>query len=186
MGITLATVSLGSCNLAKNQLTYDRAVDKDIQDFRDGLSPEHHPANEASAPLPEFQSVVSTPADLKLPSPLVTVSVNQTVSLHDLMFELAEQAGVDLEMDPNIHGSIIFTAKDRPFNDVVDRIAAMAGLRYTFANNVLRLELDRAYVKDYKVDYMSTARKNVSSITTGISSSNSGGDARRDSQQSRV
>lgn len=171
----LATVSLGSCNLAKNQLTYDRGTNQDMQDYRDGLSPEHHPAGEAASnAAPEFQSVVSTPADLRLPSPLVTVSVNQTVSLHDLMFELAEQAGVDLEMDPNIHGSIIFTAKDRPFNDVVDRIAAMAGLRYTFENNVLRIELDRPYLKTYKVDFMSTGRKNVSSITTGISSSNSG------------
>jgi len=170
----LSTLSLDSCDLAKNQLTYDRGTNQDIQDFRDGLSPEHHPISETSAALPQFQSVVSTPADLRLPSPLVTVSVNETVSLHDLMFELAEQAGVDIEMDPNIHGSIIFTAKDRPFNDVVDRICTMAGLRYTFENNVLRIELDRPYVKDYKVDYMSTARKTATNITTGITSSNSG------------
>ena len=177
VGILLATLSLGSCNLAKNQLTYDRGTNQDIQDFRDGLSLEHKPLAEASPTLPEFQSVVSTPADLRLPSPLVTVSVNQTVSLHDLMFELAEQAGVDLEMDPQIHGSIIFTAKDRPFNDVVERICAMAGLSYTFKNNVLRIELDRPYLRDYKVDYMSTARKSSSNITTGISSSNSGSGA---------
>ena len=175
MGMALVTVSLGSCNLAKNQLTYDRGNNKDIQDYRDGLSPEHQAANETPPAMPEFQSVVSTPADLKLPSPLVTVSVNQTVSLHDLMFELAEQAGVDLEMDPQIHGSIIFTAKDRPFNDVVDRICAMAGLRYTFENNVLRIELDRPYLKDYKVDFMSSARKSSSSISTGISSGSSAG-----------
>lgn len=174
VGLVLATVSMGSCDLAKNQLTYDRGNNKDIQDYRDGLSPEHTPTSEAASPLPEFQSVVATPSDLRLPSPLVTVSVNQTVSLHDLMFELAEQAGIDLEMDPDIHGSIIFTAKDRPFNDVVDRICEMAGLRYTFKNNVMRIQLDRPYVKDYKVNYMSTSRKNVSNITTGISSSVSG------------
>lgn len=176
--LALATLSLDSCELAKNQLTYDRGTNQDIQDYRDALSPDHRPGNGANtAALPEFQSVVATPADLKLPSPLVTVSVNQTVSLHDLMFELAEQAGVDLEMDPNIHGSIIFTAKDRPFNEVIDRICEMSGLRYTFKSNVLRIELDRPYLKDYKVDYMSTARKNSSKIETGISTSagNSGG-----------
>jgi len=175
VGTMLAALSLSSCDLAKNQLTFDRDNNKDIQEYRDGLSPDHHAPNDAAASLPEFQSVVATPKDLKLPSPLVTVSVNQTVSLHDLMFELADQAGIDLEMDPNIHGSIIFTAKNRPFSDVVDRICEMAGLRYTFKNNVLHIEVDRPYLKQYKVDYMSTGRKSATDITTGISSSGAGG-----------
>lgn len=176
VSLACVTVSLGSCNLAKNQLTFDRSARKDLQDYRDVLSPEPKPLNATSptAPAPDFQSVVSTPSDLKLPSPLVTVSVNQTVSLRDLMFELAEQAGVDIEMDPQIHGSIIFTAKDRPFNDVIDRICEMAGLRYTYQNDVLRIELDRPYVKDYKIDYMSATRTTTSDISVGISNTSSG------------
>jgi MSHA biogenesis protein MshL len=175
VGTMLAAFSLTSCDLAKNQLTYDRGSNQDIQEYRDGLSPDHHPSSEAAAPLPEFQSVVATPKDLKLPSPLVTVSVNQTVSLHDLMFELADQAGIDLEMDPNIHGSIIFTAKDRPFSDVVDRICAMAGLRYTFDNNVLRVQVDRPFTKEYRMDYTSVGRKSTSTIETGVQSAAGGG-----------
>ncbi|MBU6475091.1 MAG: secretin N-terminal domain-containing protein [Alphaproteobacteria bacterium] len=173
-GVALSTVSLGGCSLASNQMTFDRSGNKDIQDYRDGLSPQRQPADAKTAPLPPFQSFVATPADLKLPSPLVTVSVDQTVSLRDLMFELAQQAGVDIEMDPDIHGTIIFTAKDRPFNEVVDRICNMAGLRYTFKDNVLRIQLDRPYVQDYKVDYMSLARKSASDIETGISSGTGG------------
>ena len=166
--MALSTVALGSCTLAKNQLTFDRAANKDIQDYRDALAPEPIPDTEKGA-APELQSIVSTPADLQLPSPLVTVSVNQTVSLRDLMFELADQAGVDLEMDPQIHGSIIFTAEDRPFNEVITRICDMAGLHYKFQNDVLRIELDRPYVKNYKVDYMTISRKSKSSINTSIS-----------------
>jgi MSHA biogenesis protein MshL len=172
--LALATVALGSCNLAKNQMVYDRAAEKDLQDYRDALAPQHLP-EDAGAAVPEFESVIATPKDLTLPTPLVTVSVNQTVSLRDLMFELAEQADVDIEMDPQIHGSIIFTAKERPFNDVIDRICQMAGLRYQFENNVLRIELDRPYVKNYKIDYMSISRKSTTGINTGISSA-SGGD----------
>lgn len=177
VSLSCVTVALGSCDLAKNQLTFDRSGRKDLQDYRDALSPDPKAAQEAaaapSASMPDFQSVVSTPADLKLPSPLVTVSVNQTVSLRDLMFELAEQAGVDLEMDPNVRGSIIFTAKERPFSDVVDRICAMSGLRYTYENGVLRVELDRPYVKDYKLDYMSSSRSSASKIDIGLSNSSS-------------
>lgn len=173
--ITLSAVALGSCSLAKNQITFDRAGEKDIQDYRDALAPQPVPEENADASIPDFQSVISTPADLQLPSPLVTVSVNQTVSLRDLMFELAEQAGIDLEMDPQIRGSIIFTAKERPFNDVVNRICEMAGLRYQFENDVLRIELDRPYAKNYKVDYMNIDRKSSSSIKTSIKSSGGGG-----------
>lgn len=168
MAIGLATVSLGSCQLSKNQLTYDRAAEKDIQDYRDALAPQPLPL-EQDAAIPELQPVISTPKDLQLPSPLVTVSVNQTVSLRDLMFELAEQADIDLEMDPQIRGSIIFTAKERPFKDVIERICDMAGLTYRFANGVLRVELDRPYVKNYKVDYMNLSRTSSSDVTTSIS-----------------
>ncbi|MCK5556577.1 MAG: type II and III secretion system family protein, partial [Alphaproteobacteria bacterium] len=166
--VALSTVSLGSCELAKNQMVFDRAAEKDIQDYRDALAPQPPPASEL-ANIPEFQPFISTPEELKLPSPLVTVSVNQTVSLRDLMFELAEQSGVDLEMDPQVRGSIIFTAKERPFNEVVDRICEMSGLRYKFRNDVLRVEIDRPYIKNYKIDYMNVARKSSSGISTNIS-----------------
>lgn len=171
--LACVTVSLGSCSLAKNQLQYDRGVRKDIQDYRDVLSPkpEDQAKAEAPAPVPDFQSVVATPNDLKLPAPLVTVSVNQTVSLRDLMFELSEQAGIDLEMDPQIHGSIIFTAKERPFNEVVDRICELAGLRYSYQNDILHVELDRPYIKNYNIEYMSSERSSTSDISTGITSS---------------
>lgn len=171
------TVTLTSCQLAKNQLDYDRAAVRDRQDFRDLMAPQQLPPEEdAQANIPEFQPMVATPAELRLPAPLVTVSVNQTVSLRDLMFELAHQADVDIELDPQIRGSIIFTARERPFDQVVDRICAMAGLRYRYENNVLRVELDRPYVKNYALDYISTTRSSSSSISTSISLSDAAGD----------
>ncbi|HYD19379.1 MAG TPA: type II and III secretion system family protein, partial [Patescibacteria group bacterium] len=165
-------LSLTSCQLAKNQVTFDRAAEAERQNYRDAFAPIPTQAN-SDVPTPELQPLVSTPAELKMPSPLVTVSVNQTVSLRDLMYQLAEQAEVDLELDPQIHGSLIFTAKDRPFDQVVDRIAEMAGLRYTFENGVLRVELDRPYLKNYDVDFLNVERKGETSISTTSSSSTS-------------
>lgn len=165
-------LSLVSCQLAENTFNYDRPGEHERQDYRDAFAPIPTPSNE-SLPTPDFQAVVSTPDDLKLPSPLVTVSVNQSVGLRDLLYQLAEQAEVDLEMDPQIRGSLIFTARERPFDQVVDRIAAMAGLRYKFENNVLRVELDRPYVKNYNVGFLNVERKGDTSITTKSSSSGS-------------
>jgi MSHA biogenesis protein MshL len=168
-------VSLASgCDLAKNQLVYDRAAELDKQDYRDAFAPALPPAEEPSD-RPDFQPLVSTPAELRLPTPLVTVSVNQTVGLRDLLFELAEQADIDLELDPQIRGSVIFTAKERPFDEVVNRICEMAGLRYEFQGNVLRVELDRPYSQSYNVDYLNVARSGKSSVSTTVQMGGSGG-----------
>jgi general secretion pathway protein D len=177
--VTIIGVSLllSSCELFKNQLEYDRGAARDRQDYRDVLAPQPVPPEDTSAnDIPDLQPMVSTPEELRLPSPLVTVSVNQTVSLRDLMFELAHQADVDIELDPQIHGSIIFTAKERPFDQVVDRICEMSGLRYTYKDNVLRVELDRPYVKNYSVDFVNATRSSSSSIKTSLSLSEAAGD----------
>ncbi len=169
-------VTLTGCELGKNQLTYDRAGELDRQDFRDTLSARPIPDVEF-ADVPEFTPVVATPEELRLPSPLVTVSVNNTVSLRDLLFELAEQADVDLELDPQIRGSVIFTAKDRPFDEVISRLCDMAGLRYTFEKNVLRVEVDRPYNKNYNVDYVNAIRTASSRMRGGVELGGSGGEA---------
>ena len=167
---------LSSCQLAKNQFRdFDRAAELDGQEYRDALAPGYLPPLEETN-IPDFQPVVSTPPELKLPSPLVTVSVNQTVSLRDLMFELAHQADVDIELDPQIRGSIIFTAREKPFDQVIDRICDMSGLRYKYENEVLRVELDRPYVKSYMVDYIGSTRRSIGSITTEISLGSAAGD----------
>lgn len=172
----IVMVTLTGCELSKNQLTYDRSGELDRQDFRDTLSARPIPDVEF-ADVPEFTPVVATPEELRLPSPLVTVSVNNTVSLRDLLFELAEQADVDLELDPQIRGSVIFTAKDRPFDEVIARLCEMAGLRYTFEKNVLRVEVDRPYNKNYSVDYVNALRTSSSSMRGGVELGGSGGEA---------
>ena len=63
---------------------------------------------------------MATPND-KLPMPLVSVSVNQMVPLKDVLYEAAEQADYDIELDPRIKGSIIFTARNCLFDEVVDK-----------------------------------------------------------------
>ncbi len=174
-GVMLAVLLvLTSCEATKNQLTYDRAGELERQDYRDAFAPVP-PSAADEAPVPEFAPVVATPEDLRLPSPLVTVSVNNTVSLRDLMFELAEQADVDLELDPQIRGSIIFTAKDRPFDEVVSRIADVAGLRYTFEKNVLRIEVDRPFGRSYDLDYVNISRSGTSNMTASVQLGGSGG-----------
>ncbi len=163
---------LSSCDLASNYTKTDRASNMEFQDFRDGLAerlPEVEDSGLAKGEIPDIQPYVSMTPENIHSMPLVSVSVNQSVPLRDVLYELAQQADYDLELDPNIRGSIIFTARNKPLDVVVDRIANVAGLRYKFGDQFLRVELDTPYIKTYKIDYLSFIRSNTGSVSTSVS-----------------
>lgn len=169
-----AMLVLGGCDLTRNYTKMDRTGNMEMQDYRDALAPrpleqEEGAGAAADSDIPAFQSYVAAPSDDLKPMPLVSISVNQTVPLRDALFELAQQAGYDIELDPRISGSVIFTARNKPFDMVVKRISEVAGLRYKFEDGVVRVELDTPYNKTYKVDYLSYIRKNSGSVNNKVS-----------------
>jgi general secretion pathway protein D len=172
----LATSVLTGCDLTKNQMHMDRSNNVDFQEYRDALAPRIEEAKDVQAAaqaddagIPDLQSYVAQPSESLKSMPLVSVSVNQTVPLRDVFFELAKQADYDVELDPRIKGSIIFTARNKPLDEVVGKIADMANLRYKFNDDSFRVELDTPYNKNYKIDYLSYIRKNKSSVNNDVS-----------------
>lgn len=164
-------VPLAGCDIAKNELKIDRSSDMETQDYRDALAqrlPDVAEENADDASIPELRNYMATPADKLKPMPLVSISVNQSVPLKDALFELAEQADYDLELDPGIKGSIIFTARNRPFDQVIDSIAESAGLRYKFTDDSVKIEQDTPYHEIYKINYLSYVRSNTSSISNDV------------------
>lgn len=162
---------LTGCDLSKNQLKIDRSSDMELQDYRDAMAqrlPDVDENKNADAGIPGLKSYMATPDATLRPMPLVSISVNQTVPLRDVLYELAEQAGYDLELDPRIRGGIIFTARGRPFDQVIDKIAESAGLRYKFADDSVKVELDTPYHEIYKLNYLSYIRSNTSSISNDV------------------
>lgn len=165
-------IPLAGCDLAKNQLKVDRSSDMEVQDYRDALASRLPDVSEGTvdeASIPEMKPYMATPSDKLKAMPLVTINVNNTVPLRDALYEVAEQAGYDIELDPRIKGSIIFSARNRPFDQVIDRISESAGLRYKFEDDTVRVELDTPYHEIYKVNYLSYIRSNTSSISNDIS-----------------
>lgn len=168
-------VSLTACDLAKNYTKIDRSANMEVQDFRDGMSERLPEVSEDDAPsndlasIPALNPYISNGAQELNSMPLVSVSVNQSVPLRDILYELAQQAEFDLELDPNIRGSIIFTARNKPFDVVIERIAGIANLRYKFEDEFLRVEVDSPYLKTYKIDYLNFIRTNTGGVSTNIS-----------------
>ncbi|HEU0117952.1 MAG TPA: hypothetical protein VFR09_04900, partial [Alphaproteobacteria bacterium] len=67
--------------------------------------------NMAPPPIPDMPMEVVPPPPPALGSDKrVSVTVTDTVPVRDVLLELAREAKVNLELDPHIQGSIIFSA----------------------------------------------------------------------------
>jgi general secretion pathway protein D len=129
-------------------------------------------------PVPDIAPILAAPTPPKIAgNQLVSITVTDDVPLKDVLLELAKLADVDIELDAGISGGISFIARNKPFNEVIDRIADLAGLRYSMKNGVLRIERDVPYVKTYALDFLNVDRSMTSTVnvsTNVLSSSTSG------------
>tara|TARA_R110002124_G_scaffold64985_2_gene177988 strand:- start:808103 stop:809953 length:1851 start_codon:yes stop_codon:yes gene_type:complete len=168
--VTTAIITLSGCDLANNYTKIDRSANLEMQDYKDAMA-----AREVDLPpeldtgVPALSNYVMSDVSDFTPMPIVSVSLNQNVPLRDALFELTKEAGYDIELDPRISGSVIFTARNKPFDVVIERISKIAGLRYKIEEQTLRIELDTPYSSSYKVDYLNLVRKNKSSMSTNVS-----------------
>lgn len=170
-----AFLPMSACDLANNFTKIDRSTNTEFQDYRDAMAPREVPGeNATSDAIPEVESYVADGTQSIKSAPLVSLSINQSIPLREALFELAKQADYDIELDPRISGSVIFTARNKPFDEVIDKICEISGLRYKITDNAIRIEIDSPYTKNYKIDYLSFIRKNDSNITTDVSVASSG------------
>lgn len=175
--ISIATVCsvflLTGCELANSYTKQDREKGMEFQDYRDALAPRLPEVDTSRAAdqdgIPPLKPYVSSPDGNLRSMPLVSVSLNQTVPLKDALYEIAEQAEYDVEIDPRIRGSIIFTARNKPLDVVMERISDIAGLRYKMEDDFIRIELDTPYHKIYKINYLNIIRENSGSVSNDIS-----------------
>ncbi|MEC7701293.1 MAG: type II and III secretion system family protein [Pseudomonadota bacterium] len=168
--MTTAVIGLSGCDLANNHTKLDRSTNLEMQDYRDAMAPrEAELPAELENGVPELENYVMSDASEFAPMPIVSVSLNQNVPLRDALFEMAKEAGYDIELDPRISGSIIFTARNKPLDIVINRISEIAGLRYKFEDDTIRVELDTPYSKSYKIDYLNLMRESKSSMNTDVS-----------------
>ena len=106
-------------------------------------------------PIPKLSKlIVSPPPPVVGGDRVVSFSVTDQVPLKDVLIEFGRMVKIDVDIDPTISGGIILNAKNRPLKEVIDRIATLGNLRYSYNNGVLRFENDNPYTKNYFVDYL--------------------------------
>jgi general secretion pathway protein D len=161
---------------------YDRDQGLSRKDYRNLNSPklpEEAPGavRSGAPPVPDLAQILAAPRPPKIDqSKRVSIAVTDDVPLRDVLLELSRLANVDVEIGSGIEGGINFRATNRPFNEVIERIASLAGLRYSMRNGVLRVERDTPYLKNYSVDFLNVIRSSQSTVnvTTDVLSTSTG------------
>ncbi len=175
--MTLLCGLLVSCAAVEKYNDYDAAGGQNKAEY-EALAGRRAPAPQARGeepPIPNFASVLAAPSAPELADVRrVSIAVTETTPVRDILIELARKAQVDLEMDPRIAGGIIMTATDRPFIDVIGRIAELAELRYSFERNVLKVQVDDPYLEQYRMDMLNVTRTSSSSASSSTDASSAG------------
>ncbi len=126
---------------------------------------------------PKISKMIITPPPPKIGSnKIVSFSVTDQIPLKDVLIEIGRVAEIDVDVDPSIEGGIIINAVNRPLKEVLDRIASLGKLRYSYENGVLHFERDTPFLRNYFVDYLvdGSLWGDVESNITSILNSNSG------------
>ncbi len=104
-----------------------------------------------------------------------TVIVND-VPVHELLFSMARDAKINLDIQNDIVGSITMNAIDQTLPKILERMARQTPIRYQLEGDTLRVMADTPYLKTYNISYLNIARTSsgVVEVSSQISSTGSG------------
>ncbi len=105
-----------------------------------------------------------------------TVVVNE-VPVKELLFALARDAKINVDIHPSISGIVTINAIEQTLEQLLDRIARQVDLRYEFKNQNLLISPDEPFFRSYVIEYLNISRDTDASISTdtGVSGGEGGG-----------
>jgi len=142
------------------------------------------PAPQGAIPAPVRQSAVMPPPRPAPKTETYSVVVND-VPVRELLFALARDAKINVDIHPGIEGNVTLNALNQTLPQLLNRISKQVDMRYELDGPNLAVMPDTPYLKQYKIDYLNMSRDATSSVsiatqiaTTGaanIGSGSSGG-----------
>ncbi|HAF44118.1 MAG: pilus (MSHA type) biogenesis protein MshL [Sideroxydans sp. GWF2_59_14] len=137
-------------------------------------------------PQPSKRAVVLPP-----PKPAAKVETYSVVvtslPARDILFALARDAKVNIDIHPGIDGSVTLNAINQTLPQILDRISKQVDMRYELENGSLVVMPDSPFLRTYKIDYVNMSRDTDGSMsnTTQVGGSGStGGSSSNNSQLS--
>lgn len=91
--------------------------------------------------------------------------VVQATPVQDLLFALARDAKLDLDIHPDVQGLVTLHATDQTLPQILQRIARQLDLRFTVEGKVLAVQPDRPFLRLYRIDYLNMQRDVTSNVS---------------------
>lgn len=106
-----------------------------------------------------------------------TVIVNQ-VPVRELLFSMARDAKLNIDIDNNIKGKVTMNAIDQTLPQILERLVRQTNISYRLQDESLFVMEDKPYLYLYDVDYLNMSRisKGIVEVSTEISSTGAGAD----------
>jgi general secretion pathway protein D len=102
-----------------------------------------------------------------------TVVVNQ-VPVRELLFALARDADLEIDIAGEIEGNVTLNAMDETLPRLLERISWQAAIRYELEEDYLRIAADDPYLVSYPVDYVNLSRNASSTVETATQITSTG------------
>jgi general secretion pathway protein D len=132
------------------------------------------PAPEGTIPAPvQISTVLPKPRPTQKPE-TYSVVVNN-VSAQELLFALARDAKLNVDVNAGIRGVVTLNAIDQTLPQLLSRISKQIDMRWELDGPNLIVMPDSPYLRVYRVDYLNIERSTTGSV--GVSSQISGGAA---------
>jgi general secretion pathway protein D len=105
-----------------------------------------------------------------------TVVVND-VPVKELLFALARDASINVDIHPDVSGLATLNAVDQSLTQILDRLSRQLNLRYEISGENISIRPDTPFVRVYRVDYVNLVREATtsSSVSTQIGGGGGGG-----------
>jgi MSHA type pilus biogenesis protein MshL len=119
----------------------------------------------AAIPAP-VQQTLALPKPRAVPKAETYSVVVNNVQVHDLLFALARDAKVNVDIHPGITGIVSLNAIDQTLPQLLTRIAKQVDMRFELDGPNLSVMPDSPFLKHYKVDYVNMARNMAATVST--------------------
>src|SRR5262245_29494094 len=131
------------------------------------------------APPVQVTPVLPKPRPAVRPETYSVVVSN--VRVQELLFALARDAKLQIDIDPSLTGTVTLNAIDQTLPQLLSRIARQVEMRYEIDGQNLIVTRDAPFLRSYKIDYLSASRnvkmQSTASTQFGTGAGQSGGGA---------
>ncbi|ATQ77502.1 type II and III secretion system protein [Massilia violaceinigra] len=125
-------------------------------------------------PDPVMHSAPLPPPKATPKAETYSVTVHK-VPVQSLLFALARDARLNVDIHPGIEGTVTLNALDQTLPQLLTRISRQVDMRYEIDGATLTVLPDTPVWRNYKVDYVNMARSTSSSVNIATQISTTGG-----------